>query len=360
MHVVKCLFALLLTVFPWSALALQVETVSDALARPWSISLLDDQRAFVTEKEGTLQLVDLRDGSMREIEGMPDVFTESQAGLLGTVLHPDFADNGWFYVSYVKPLGNDKTTTAVMRFTFDGQKITDQQPIFEAAIESDNKGHFGSRMVFDRDGYLYITLGDRRNRPAVQDMSAHNGKLIRLNDDGSIPASNPFADGDDIAKPIYSLGHRNAQGLALREDGSMWNSEHGPRGGDEINKLRPAANYGWPVITYGKEYIGGDIGEGTHKEGLEQPVHYYVPSIATSDMVFYKGAEFAEWQGDLLVTSLAGSHLNRLRFDGDAVVAEHRHLEDLKERLRDIALDSQGLIYLVTDSGKLLRISKGQ
>lgn len=360
MYVVKGMFALLLALMPLSASALQVETVTDQLARPWSISLLDDQRAFVTEKEGTLQLVDLRDGSLRQISGMPKVFSEGQGGLLGTVLHPNFGTNGWFYVSYVKPLANDKTTTAVMRFTFDGEKIIDQLAIFEAAIDSDNKGHFGSRMVFDREGYLYITLGDRRNRPAVQDMSAHNGKLIRLNDDGSIPANNPFASGDDIAKPIFSLGHRNVQGLALREDGSLWNSEHGPRGGDEINKLRPALNYGWPVITYGKEYIGGDIGEGTEKEGMEQPVHYYVPSIATSDMVFYSGSEFPEWQGDLLITSLAGSHLNRLQFEGDKVVAEHRHLEDMKERLRDIALDSRGSIYLITDSGKLLRVSRGQ
>lgn len=360
MHVVKSFVAAPFAVASFSASALQVETVTDALARPWSISLIDDHAAFVTEKEGTLQWIDLRDGSMRTIAGMPEVFSESQAGLLGTVLHPQYAENGWFYVSYVKPLGNDKTTTAVMRFTFDGEKITDALAIFEAAIDSDNKGHFGSRLAFDRDGLLYITLGDRRNRPTVQDMSHHNGKLIRLNDDGTIPASNPFVSGDDVAKPIFSLGHRNAQGLAMRADGSMWNSEHGPRGGDEINKLRPAVNYGWPVITYGKEYIGGDIGEGTEKAGLEQPIHYYVPSIATSDMVFYYGEEFPEWNDNLLITSLAGSHLNRLTLEGDKVVAENRHLEDLKERLRDIAVDSRGVIYLITDSGKLLRLRQGQ
>ena len=358
MRVVKTLFAATVLVAAASANALQIDTVTDRLARPWSISLLNDQQAFVTEKEGSLQLVDLGNGSMREIDGMPEVFTESQAGLLGTVLHPDFANNGWFYVSYVKPLGDDKTTTAVMRFTFDGEKITDRKAIFEAAIDSDNKGHFGSRMVFDNDGLLYISLGDRRNRPAVQDMTQHNGKLIRLNDDGSIPASNPFASGSSVEQPIFSLGHRNVQGLAVRDDGSLWNSEHGPRGGDEINKLVPGANYGWPVITFGKEYIGGDIGEGTHKEGMVQPIHYYVPSIATSDMVFYRGEEFPEWQGNLLLTSLAGSHLNRLVFSGDEVVEESRHLEALKERLRDIALDSLGHIYLITDSGKLLRISK--
>ena len=360
MNMKKKLVLLLLACFPATALAIDVETVTDKLQRPWSISLIDDQHAFVTEKEGRLQLVNLQTGQHREIAGMPQVYSEGQAGLLGSVLHPDFANNGWLYLSYAKPLEGDKSTTAVMRFTYDGEKIVESVTVFEAAIDSDVKGHFGSRLVFDNDGYLFITLGDRRNRPAVQDMAQHNGKLIRLHDDGSIPADNPFVLQGDIAKPIYSYGHRNVQGLALRSDGTLWNSEHGPRGGDEINLIRRGVNYGWPVITYGKEYIGGSIGEGTQKEGMEQPVYYYVPSIATSDMVFYDGAEFPEWQGNLLVTSLAGSHLNRLTFDGDRVVSEQRHLDSLKERLRDIALDSRGRVLLITDSGKLLRLSKGE
>lgn len=351
--------ALLLSCLAFPVHAMQVETVSDQLARPWSISLINDELAFVTEKEGQLKLVNLTSGELQTIAGMTDVVTDGQAGLLGTVLHPRFADNGWLYVSYVKPLGAGKSTTAVMRFTFDGERITQSLPIFEAAIDSDNKGHFGSRLVFDREGYLYISLGDRRNRAAVQPLTAHNGKLIRLHDDGRVPADNPFVEEGGVAGPIFSYGHRNIQGLALRQDGTLWNSEHGPRGGDEINKILPGVNYGWPVITYGKEYVGGSIGEGTHKEGMVQPVHYYVPSIATSDMVFYQGQEFPAWQGDLLITALSGSHLNRLTFDGDKVVAEHRHLEDMKERLRDIALDSQGVIYLLTDSGKLLRVSQG-
>ncbi len=337
----------------------EIETVSDQLVLPWSISLLGDDLALVTEKQGKVKLVSLHDGNLREISGAPSVLEKGQGGLLGSVLHPNFNTNHWVYLSFVKPLSDEKSTTAVMRFKLVDDALIDGQEVFSAVIESDVAGHFGSRMVFDSEGYLFVTLGDRRDRPKVQSLNAHNGKLIRITDDGGIPADNPFVHANDIAKPIYSLGHRNIQGLALRDNGQIWNSEHGPRGGDEINLIGAGKNYGWPVITYGKEYVGGSIGEGTEKEGLEQPKHYYVPSIATSDMVFYRGEEFAEWQGQLLLTSLAGMHLNRLVLEGDDIVAEHRHLEDLEERLRDIALDSQGRILLITDSGKLLRLSKG-
>lgn len=335
-----------------------IETLTDSLDSPWSISLLNDDSALITEKPGRLLRISLTDGRSEEIAGVPRVLYSGQAGLLGSVLHPQFASNHWLYLSFVKPLSDGKSTTAVMRYRLDGNHLSEGQEIFVAVIDSDDRGHFGSRLLFDEDGHLFVTLGDRHNRSAVQSVNAHNGKLIRLNDDGSIPADNPFAHSNSIAKPIYSLGHRNVQGLALRANGQIWNSEHGPRGGDEINLIRAGANYGWAVITYGKEYVGGSIGEGTVKQGMEQPAHYYVPSIATSDMVFYSGAEFAEWNDQILLTSLAGRHLNRLVLEGDKIVAEHRYLEDFGARLRDIAIDSRGRILLITDEGKLLRLSK--
>lgn len=353
-------FALLLIAGIVKADDLVVETLTDQLVAPWSISVVDDNLALVTEKQGRVQLVSLPEGTIRTVQGAPTVVDKGQGGLLGSVLHPNFEHNHWLYLSFVKPLDGDKSTTAVMRYRLQEGALTDGVEIFSAVIDSDVTGHFGSRLLFDQAGYLFVTLGDRRNRPMVQSLNAHNGKLIRVKDDGGIPEDNPFVHANDIAKRIYSLGHRNIQGLALRDNGQIWNSEHGPRGGDEINLIVAGNNYGWPVITYGKEYVGGSIGEGTEKDGLVQPKHYYVPSIATSDMLFYRGAEFADWQGQLLLTSLAGMHLNRLVLEGDEIVAEHRHLENLKERLRDIALDSQGRILLVTDSGKLLRISKGQ
>lgn len=338
---------------------IRVSTITNALIRPWSITLVDDDIAYVTEKEGSLKRVSLLTGLSEPIQGTPEVYTQGQAGLLGSVLHPNFAVNQWIYLSYVKPMQKGQSTTAVVRYRIDGNRLVDEKAIFEAAIESDDKGHFGSRLVFDNQGLLYITLGDRHNRPAVQSLNAHNGKIIRLNDDGSIPEANPFVTGNPVAQAIFSLGHRNVQGLAKRSNGQIWASEHGPRGGDEINLLSPGKNYGWPVITYGKEYVGGSIGEGTAKEGMEQPKHYYVPSIATSDMVFYAGEEFPEWQDNILLTSLAGQHLNRLILDGDEIVDEQRHLTDLNERLRDIAVDSRGKILLLTDSGKILRLEKG-
>jgi len=336
-----------------------VQTLRDDLNAPWSISMLDEQRVLITERAGHVVVVSVVDGSRQDFSGAPVVDDRGQGGLLGSVLHPNFVDNQWVYLSFVKPLSDDKSTTAVMRYRLQDNALIEGLEIFSAVIDSDNRGHFGSRLLFDKEGHLFISLGDRRDRPFVQSLNAHNGKLIRLNDDGSVPSDNPFVHGNDVVKPIFSLGHRNVQGLALRANGQIWNSEHGPRGGDEINLIGAAQNYGWPVITYGKEYIGGSIGEGTAKEGLQQPKHYYVPSIATSDMVFYRGNEFADWQGQLLLTSLAGKHLNRLVLQGDDVVAEHRHLEELDERLRDIALDAQGRLLLITDSGKLLRVSKG-
>jgi len=339
---------------------IEVEILSDQLAHPWSLAFLPDGRMLVTERPGRLRLFGA-DGRLdpRPIEGLPPVRGYGQGGLLDVVVHPDFAQNQRVYFSYAEqdPRGYG---TAVAHGTLDGHRLNDVKVIFRLQPKTGRTLHFGSRLVFDRDGYLFITLGDRGARHRSQDLSDHAGSLIRLHDDGSIPADNPFVGQNDVLPEIYSYGHRNMQGAALNPvSGQVWTHEHGPQGGDEINIPQPGRNYGWPVITYGAEYVTGfSIGEGTHKTGMEQPIHYWVPSIAPSGMAFYTGEHFRNWQGDLFVGSLKFRLLVRLRLDGDKVVHEERLLEDELGRIRDVRQGPDGLIYLLTDAdnGRLVRL----
>lgn len=338
----------------------RVETVTEGLEHPWSVTFLPDGRFLVTERPGRLRVVEA-DGTLRPtpVGGLPQIAARGQGGLLDVALHPDFANNRWVYFSYNEP-GAGGHGTAVARGRFDGARLDDVQVLFRLQPKSNTGHHFGSRLVFDREGHLFITLGDRGDRDRAQDLADHAGSVIRLDADGSVPADNPFVGRADARPEIYSYGHRNIQGATLDPStGRLWTHEHGPQGGDEINLPEPGVNYGWPVITYGVNYVTGtSIGEGTAKPGMAQPLYYWVPSIAPSGMSFYDGDAFPGWRGDLFVGSLKFRLLVRLELDGGRVVHEERLLEDALGRIRDVRQGPDGLLYLLTDEddGRLVRL----
>lgn len=335
----------------------ELEVVTADLARPWGLAFLPDGRALITERGGRLWLVDLDSGKLRRIDGLPQITVGGQGGLLDVALHPQFADNRWVYLSYVAPL-DAGSSTHVGRGRLEGERLEEFQVLFSAEPHASQAKHFGSRLAFDRDGYLFISLGDRGERERAQDLGDHNGSLIRLNDDGSIPADNPFVGRPGAQPAIYSYGHRNIQGLTVHpQEGRVYLVEHGPRGGDELNRPEPGRNYGWPLITYGREYHGPAIGP-SEKPGLEQPLHHWTPSIAPSGMVFYTGAAFPAWRDNLFVGALALTHLNRLTLQDGKVVAEERLLDEAGLRIRDVAQGPDGLLYLLVDEAEapLLRL----
>ena len=341
-------------------LELRLETVAVGLENPWGMAFLPDGRVLVTERPGRLRIV-ATDGSLSApLAGVPPVAAGGQGGLLDVALHPGFVDNQLVYLSYSEP-GDGGNSTAVARGRLEGNALREVEVIFSQQPKFDSSAHFGSRLVFARDGTLFVTLGDRyKRRDDAQTLDNHHGKIVHINDDGSVPEGNPFADRAGALPEIWSLGHRNLQGATLHpQTGELWTHEHGPSGGDEINISRAGNNYGWPVITYGEEYVGGSIGEGTHKDGMEQPLHYWVPSIAPSGMIFVD-ERIPAWQGNLLIGSLKFDQLVRLELDGDKVVHEERLLDKaLGERVRDVAQGPDGAIYLLTDErkGRLLRLA---
>ena len=279
-------------------------------------------------------------------------------GLLDVAVHPAFSSNGWIYLSAAVQVAEDRFTTRVLRYRLTGNKLEDETVIFEAQPALSGSLHFGSALVFDNAGYLFITMGDRRRRHNAQDLSTSLGKVVRLNDDGTVPDDNPFTDNAEALPGIYSYGHRNPQGITIdRATGRIWAVEHGPQGGDEINLLSAGANYGWPIITYGEEYGGGAIGEGTHKDGLEQPLHYYVPSIGTGGIAWYNGKELPGWQDSLFVAGLRSFSVSRVQLDSNKAVSEERLLEDFSFRVRNVKQGPDGLLYVLTENGGLHRIS---
>ena len=339
----------------------RVEVVTPDLEHPWAVAFLPDGRFLVTEREGRLRLIEA-DGRLRSapVAGLPDeVHQHGQGGLLDVALHPDFARNHLVYFSYAER-GRGGYGTTVARARFEDDALHDTEVLFRMALKSRQGRHFGSRLVFDREGHLFITLGDRGDRPRAQDLNDHAGSLIRLSADGSVPDDNPFIDTPGALPEIFSYGHRNMQGATLNPfTGRLWTHEHGPQGGDEINVPEAGVNHGWPVITYGVNYgIGTQIGEGTAKPGMAQPLYYWVPSIAPSGMTFYDGPHFPGWQGDLFVGSLKFRLLVRLEIEDDRVVHEERMLAGEFGRIRDVRQGPDGLIYLLTDesNGQLLRL----
>lgn len=336
----------------------RVVVVVDGLVQPWSIAFLPNGDMLVTEKPGRLRIV--RDGKLlpAPVAGVPAVFAQGQGGLLDVVPHPNFASNKLLYLSFAKPLGDSNSTTAVVRGRFENDRLTNVEQIFEA--ETRGRGHYGSRLAFDRNNYLFITTGDRQVPPAgnleahpAQDLTNHHGKISRIQDDGKIPADNPFAGRSDAKPEIWSYGHRNMQGLAIHPvTGDLWETEHGPQGGDELNIIKKGANYGWPVIGFGVNYgSGATIHVGTMRPGMESPINVWVPSIGTSGLMFYTGDRFPQWKGSLFAGGMVGEQLVRLTVEGQkAEVAELlvRH----QGRIRDVRQGPDGLIYLAIDNNQ--------
>ena len=341
-------------------LAYRVETLAGGLEYPWSLAQLPDGSLLITEKPGRLLHLNADFADRSLVEGVPEVVWAGQGGLLDVVLHPEYgqADNRWVYLSYSKacPAG---FTTALSRYRLQGNRLENGRLLFEARPCGGLTWHFGGRLAFDADGYLFLTVGDRGEREKVQGLDSHWGKLIRLHEDGRIPADNPFA-GDSGALPeVYSYGHRNPQGLAWNPfDGRLWLHEHGPKGGDELNRIRAGANYGWPRVTHGREYTGGMISEQTHAPGMEPPVQHWTPSIAPSGFAVYDGDAFAEWRGSFLVGALKFRSVYRVQLQAGGQVHEQVLPEPKEHRIRDVRVLADGLIYLLTDDsdGQLLRL----
>lgn len=334
----------------------RVVTVVDSLVNPWSMAFLPNGDMLVTERPGRLRIV--RKGKLlpAPVDGVPSVFARGQGGLLDVALHPNFPSNRFIYLSYSKPVGDSQSTTAVVRGRLENDRLTDVKEIFEA--QTRGRGHYGSRLVFDSSNYLFITTGDRQVPPAgnleahpAQDLSNHHGKISRLHDDGRVPADNPFVGRSDAKPEIWSYGHRNMQGLAINPaTGDLWETEHGPQGGDELNLIKRGANYGWPVIGFGVNYgSGATIHAGTMRPGMENPVNVWVPSIGTAGLMFYTGDKFPAWKGSVFVAGMVGEQLVRLTLDGQrAEVAEV--LERHQGRIRDVRQGPDGLIYLAIDN----------
>jgi glucose/arabinose dehydrogenase len=338
----------------------RIEPLAEGLEHPWSIAVLPDGRMLVTERAGRLRII--RDGRLLDepVRGVPEAFVRSQAGLFEVLLDPDYATNGWIYLSLAH--GDAQASgTRVVRGRLDGNEFTDQQVIFDIQPPRDTPVHYGGRMAFLGDGTLAIGLGDGFDyREAAQRLDSHTGTIVRIRSDGSVPDDNPFV-GEEGARPeIYSYGHRNVQGLVFDPAaGRLWAHEHGPRGGDEVNIVVAGRNYGWPVATFGVDYSGARISPYTSRPGMEDPVLHWTPSIAPSGMALYRGAQFPEWDGDLLVTALVAREVRRLELEGDRVVAQEPLFAEVGERLRDVKVAPDGALLLLTDSprGRVLRIS---
>lgn len=339
-----------------------LERLATGLEYPWGMAFLPDGNLLVTEREGTLRLIDVNTRKVSDpLRGTPKAEAIGQGGMLDVALDPNFNQNRLVYLSYSKDIDGDITTAVSRgRLTMQANALEGLETIFEMDPPGSGSRHFGSRLVFGRDGTLFITLGDRGERDRVQNFSIHRGQVVRINADGSIPADNPFVNTPGYRAETWSHGHRNPQGAALHpETGALWTVEHGARGGDEVNVPKAGKNYGWPVISYGRHYTGFKIGEGQEKEGLEQPVYYWDPSIAPSDADFYTGDAFPNWRGNLFVASLKYTMLSRLTLEGETVIDEERLLEGEIGRIRDVATGPDGMLYLLTDDdpGGLYRIS---
>ena len=343
---------------------LEISEVAKDIASGWAFEFLPDQRILVTERQGTLRIVD-KDGNLSDpLKNVPKVFFQGQGGLLDVALDPQFATNRTIYWTYAEPReGGNGTALAKGVLSADESSLEQVQVIFRQMPTYDGNLHFGSRIVFTPDGKLFLALGERSNPDArvhSQDLNSHFGKVVRLNLDGSVPADNPFVGRNDAKPEIWSYGHRNIQAATLDGAGKLWTIEHGPRGGDELNQPQPGRNYGWPVITYGIEYAGPKIGDGiTQKEGMEQPVYYWDPVIAPSGMIVYDGSMFPEWQGNIFVGGMASMKLVRLQLENDKVVGEEWLLRD-RGRVRDVRQGADGAIYVLLEAadGAIVRIAR--
>jgi aldose sugar dehydrogenase len=343
----------------------RVVTVTQGLENPWGLAFLPDGRMLVTERPGRLRVVG-KDGRLDPVpvSGLPRVDPQGQGGLLDVALHPQYASNGWIYWTYAQRDERGNNGTELARGKLAGApgayRMTDVQVLFRMGPKTNRGHHFGSRLVWDREGRLYMTLGDRGDMERAQKLDDHAGKILRLTDEGKPAPGNPFEKTAGSRPEIFSLGNRNVQGAALNPvTGALWATEHGPQGGDELNLIKAGTNYGWPVITYGANYVTGTrIGEGAEKAGMAQPVRHWVPSPALSGLAFYNGDKFPKWRGDLLLGALRGQALIRVRLDGEKFVQEEFMLRGQVGRVRDVRVGPDGLVYLLIDhpDGALLRV----
>lgn len=349
------------------ATQIKIETVAKGLEFPWSLQFLPGGSFLISERPGRIRVVTGDGRLLPAVTGVPQVAATGQGGMLDLALSPDFAATGMLYLAYAEPRGGNRngTTVARARFNLAGSSpgLENLQVIFRQLPEFAGGLHFGARLAFAPDGRLFVALGERFQKEGAQDLGRHWGKVVRIEVDGRSPADNPFVGRSDVRPEIWSYGHRNPQAAAVHPaTGRLWVVEHGPQGGDEINVALKGRNYGWPVIGYGIDYSGARLHETTHREGMEQPIYYWRPSIAPSGMAFYRGTRFPGWDGSLLVGALAGRGLHRLRLEGEAIVGEEVLLKDLGERIRDVRVDQEGAIYVLTDSaeGRILRLSPGR
>lgn len=340
----------------------QVETIAEGLAHPWGLAFLGSGRLLITERPGHMRIVEA-DGSLGEpIAGLPEIKVRNQGGLLDVALSPDYDSDRMVYFSYSEPEseGSEITSTAVARARLENNALHDVEVIFSQYPKENGGRHYGGRLQFSANGeYLFIGLGDRGHRSDdAQLVNNHTGTLIRIYPDGSVPTDNPFVGQEGAQPEIWSYGHRNIQGMDVQPStGQLWTVEHGPQGGDELNRPEAGLNYGWPIITHGEQYGGGEVGIGFAKEGMESPVWHWTPSIAVSGLAFYTGNQFPAWEGNALATGLRGNNLARLEIDGDRVI--HQELMQFDYRIREVKVDNDGYIYLLTDhrDGKILRLS---
>ena len=343
---------------PVTPVEVTVQEVTGQLKSPWSLAFLPDGSMLVTEKPGSLRRVDVAGAVSPPLAGVPAVHAVGQGGLLDVVLGPGFDVDRTIFFTFSEPDASGNSRTAVARAVLGDTAISGVQIIYRQRPSLPTTLQYGSRLVFDRAGFLFVTLGDRGLQDGAQDLATTQGKVVRIRSDGSIPPDNPVFPQPGAVPGIWSYGHRNPQGAALNPvSGEVWLSEHGPRGGDEINRVLPGRNYGWPRVTYGRDYVTGELLGPPTAPDVEPPLHYWVPvSIAPAGMAFYTGDKLPGWEGSLLVGALAGQMLVRLSLQGDSIVAETRHLQTLGERIRDVRQGPDGYPYLLTDSGRLLRV----
>ncbi|WP_116813337.1 PQQ-dependent sugar dehydrogenase [Steroidobacter cummioxidans] len=342
----------------------RVTTVATGLEHPWSVAFLPDGKFLVTERPGRLRIIDAKGNVSAPLQGVPKVAAAGQGGLLDVVLAPDFAQSRRIYFSYAEPRDGGNGAS-VARAKLGSTGLSDVEVIFRQLPAVESQGHLGSRLVFARDGSLFVTLGERQLKHfavRAQDLETHFGKIVHLQPDGGAAPDNPFLLVPGAQPEIWSYGHRNVQGAALHPDtGELWTTEHGPKGGDELNRVKPGANYGWPLVTYGIAYNGDKVGVGQERVGIEPPVYYWVPSIATSGLTFYTGDRFPKWHGQLFAGGLYGMVV-RLQLEGEKVVKEERILTQLKQRIRDVRTGPDGLLYVLTDSpkGELISVAPAE
>lgn len=332
------------------------ELVVGDINNPWGMAFLPDGSMLITRKSG--ELIHFKDGQKSNVGNVPEIYNHGQGGLMDIVLDPDYANNGWIYISYASPAGDDKGgNTAIMRAKLKNNSLVDNELLYKATPNTDGGNHFGSRIAFDNAGYLYFSAGERGERDVnPQDIKRDNGKIYRLNADGTIPSDNPFLNESGAKAAIYSYGHRNPQGLIKNpQTGEIWEHEHGPQGGDEINIIQKGKNYGWPVITYGINYSGTPITDKTEMPGMEQPLYYWVPSIAPSGMAYVTSDKYPQWKGNLLVGSLKFQYLERLELKDNKVVYREKLLQDIG-RVRDVRQAPDGYLYVAVEGKGIYKL----